>query len=158
MRTDEFFPKQSDRHCKICRNLYRKSGTRMSIQNNRFPDRLIWYERYFRRCVLLPAVDCQAAILHTLCHVSKIRNTWNTYSRQEIRFLRYQYSKETFHTICPPVSVHDNSGQTQFCLSTLLFFEKTNVIKVKEVLYGLLPTGIYTIFYLTNVLIHIYRI
>jgi hypothetical protein len=34
--------------------------------------------------------------------------------------------KSPFTRSAPPVSVHDNSGQTQFCLSTQLFFEKTN--------------------------------
>lgn len=37
---------------------------------------------------------------------------------------------------------------------TFMFFEKTNCLKLKDTLYGLVPMLIYAIFYLINILIH----
>lgn len=41
-----------------------------------------------------------------------------------------------------------------FSIITFIFFENTKDIRFKEVFYGLLPTFIYGLYYLTNVLIH----
>ncbi len=48
-----------------------------------------------------------------------------------------------FHLIIPVLSI-----------ITFIFFERTDKIKFKHVLYGIVPTFIYEIYYLTNVLIH----
>lgn len=48
-----------------------------------------------------------------------------------------------FHLIIPVLSI-----------ITFIFFERTDKIKFKHVLYGIVPTFIYGIYYLTNVLIH----
>ena len=48
-----------------------------------------------------------------------------------------------FHLFIPVVSI-----------ITFIFFEKNNVIKFKYTLYGLLPTFLYSLYYLTNVLVH----
>ena len=40
------------------------------------------------------------------------------------------------------------------CIVCFIFFEGTKEIKFKEVLYGLLPTIIYAVYYITNILIH----
>lgn len=37
---------------------------------------------------------------------------------------------------------------------TFVFFEKTNELKFKDTFYGLVPMGLYGLFYITNVLIH----
>ena len=41
-----------------------------------------------------------------------------------------------------------------FSIITFVMFEKTDKIKFKQAFYGLLPTGLYSIYYTTNVLIH----
>ena len=48
-----------------------------------------------------------------------------------------------FHLLTPVLSI-----------ITFVMFEKTNKIKFKQVFYGLLPTGLYSIYYTTNILIH----
>ncbi len=37
---------------------------------------------------------------------------------------------------------------------TFVFFEKSNELKFKDTLYGLIPMGLYGLFYITNVLVH----
>lgn len=49
-----------------------------------------------------------------------------------------------FHLIIPVLSI-----------ITFIFFEKTDKIKFKYVLYGLIPTFLYGVYYLLNVLIHV---
>ena len=49
-----------------------------------------------------------------------------------------------FHLIIPVLSI-----------ITFIFFERTDKIKFKDTIYGLLPTVIYGIYYIINVLIHI---
>ncbi len=48
-----------------------------------------------------------------------------------------------FHLLTPVLSI-----------ITFVMFEKTNKIKFKQVFYGLLPTGLYSIYYMANILIH----
>lgn len=40
------------------------------------------------------------------------------------------------------------------CIITFIFFEKTEKLKLKDTIYGLIPTVLYSIFYTTNVCIH----
>lgn len=49
-----------------------------------------------------------------------------------------------FHLIIPVLSI-----------ITFIFFEKTNKLKIKDSFLGLLPTFVYSLFYLTNILLHI---
>ena len=48
-----------------------------------------------------------------------------------------------FHLLIPVLSI-----------ITFVFFEKTNKLKFKDTIYGLIPTMIYAIYYLINILIH----
>lgn len=54
-----------------------------------------------------------------------------------------QNSNLFFHLLIPVISIIN-----------FIAFEKTDKIKIKYSLYGLIPTVLYSIFYLTNVLIH----
>ena len=54
-----------------------------------------------------------------------------------------QNSNLFFHLLIPVISIIN-----------FIDFEKTDKIKIKYSLYGLIPTVLYSIFYLTNVLIH----
>ena len=49
-----------------------------------------------------------------------------------------------FHLIIPVLSI-----------VTFIFFERTNKLKFKDTLYGIIPTLLYGIYYITNVLIHV---
>ena len=49
-----------------------------------------------------------------------------------------------FHLIIPVLSI-----------VTFVFFERTNKLKFKDTLYGIIPTLLYGIYYITNVLIHV---
>ncbi|MBR2289075.1 MAG: hypothetical protein IJ867_00210 [Clostridia bacterium] len=48
-----------------------------------------------------------------------------------------------FHLLIPVISMMD-----------FAFFEKTDKIKLKHTLYGLIPTALYEVFYLSNIFIH----
>ena len=48
-----------------------------------------------------------------------------------------------FHLLIPVISIIN-----------FIFFEKTNIIIVKETFYGIIPTLLYAFYYLTNILIH----
>ena len=48
-----------------------------------------------------------------------------------------------FHLIIPVLSI-----------ITFMFFEKNNKLKLKDTLYGLVPTSVYAVYYLINVLVH----
>ena len=55
-----------------------------------------------------------------------------------------QNSNLFFHLIIPVLSIIN-----------LTLFEKTDKLKRKDTLYGIIPTVIYALFYLTNILIHV---
>lgn len=55
-----------------------------------------------------------------------------------------QNSNLFFHLIIPVLSI-----------ITFVFFEKTNTISFKNTLFGIIPTLIYELYYLINILIHI---
>lgn len=55
-----------------------------------------------------------------------------------------QNSNLFYHLIIPLLSI------IAFC-----FFEKTNIIKLKDTIYGVIPMFIYGLYYLVNILIHI---
>ena len=48
-----------------------------------------------------------------------------------------------FHLIIPVLSI-----------ITFIFFEKNNKLKIKDSLYGIIPMLLYSIYYITNALIH----
>ena len=54
-----------------------------------------------------------------------------------------QNSNMFFHFIIPVLSI-----------ITFIFFEKTDKLKLKDTIYGILPTIVYGVCYLTNVLVH----
>ena len=55
-----------------------------------------------------------------------------------------QNSNLFFHLVIPVLSI-----------ITLILFERTNKLKFKDTLYGIIPTIIYATFYLINIIIHI---
>lgn len=56
----------------------------------------------------------------------------------------YMNTNLFFHGLIPLLSV-----------ITFIFFEKSNNLKIKDTIFGMIPTMIYAIYYITNILIHI---